>query len=43
MVREDAKNFPCEGQRYRTLAALAKRITGSHMNRFRLFKLGLQW
>jgi hypothetical protein len=29
-----------EGQRYRTLSAVAKHITGSHINGFRFFKLG---
>jgi hypothetical protein len=34
--------FEYEGQRYRTLSAVAKRITGSHINGYRFFKLGVQ-
>jgi len=36
-VRADA--FEYEGERYRSLSAVAKAITGSHMNGFRFFKL----
>lgn len=32
--------FEWEGERYRTLSAVAKRITGSHINGFRFFRLG---
>jgi len=42
VVLEDGKGFEYEGSRYRTLTAVAKRITGSHMNGFRFFKLGVQ-
>lgn len=31
--------FEWEGERYRTLSAVAKRITGSHINGFRFFRL----
>jgi len=31
--------FEYEGQRYRSLSAVAKAITGSHMNGFRFFRL----
>ena len=34
--------FEYEGDRYRTLSAVAKMITGSHINGFRFFKLGAQ-
>ena len=39
---EDGSGFEYEGQRYRTLTAVAKRITRSHINGFRFFKLGVQ-
>lgn len=32
--------FEWEGERYRTLSAVAKRVTGSHINGFRFFRLG---
>lgn len=41
IVLEDGQ-FECDGQRFRTLTALAKQITGSHMNGFRFFRLGVQ-
>ncbi len=34
--------FEYEGERYRTLSAVAKRITRSHINGFRFFKIGVQ-
>jgi len=34
--------FEFEGQRYRTLSAVAKEITGSHWNGFRFFRLGVE-
>ena len=37
VVRDDG--FDYEGQRYKTLTAVAKQVTGSHMNGFRFFKL----
>jgi hypothetical protein len=39
---EDGSGFEYEGDRYRTLTAVAKRITRSHINGFRFFKLGVQ-
>ncbi|MBN2583227.1 MAG: DUF2924 domain-containing protein [Planctomycetes bacterium] len=39
---KDGSGFEYEGNRYRTLSAVAKRITGSHMNGFRFFRLGVQ-
>jgi len=41
IVLEDG-GFECDGQRFRTLTALTKQITGSHMNGFRFFRLGVQ-
>jgi len=35
-----ADGFEYEGQRFRTLSAVAKAITGSHINGFRFFSLG---
>jgi hypothetical protein len=35
-----ADGFELEGKKYKTLSAIAKDITGSHMNGFRFFKLG---
>lgn len=35
-----ADGFEYLGERYRSLTAVAKAITGSHMNGFRFFKLG---
>jgi hypothetical protein len=37
IVREDG--FEHEGQRYKTLTAVAKQITGSHINGYRFFHL----
>jgi hypothetical protein len=39
---KDGCGFEYEGDRYRTLTAVAKRITRSHINGFRFFKLGVQ-
>ena len=39
---EDGSGFEYEGERYRTLSAVAKRITRTHINGFRFFKLGVQ-
>jgi hypothetical protein len=39
---KDGSGFEYEGDRYRTLTAVAKRITRSHINGFRFFKLGVQ-
>lgn len=40
VVLEDGKGFEWNGERFRTLSSLAKKITGSHMNGFRFFRLG---
>ena len=42
VVLENGGGFEYEGERYRTLTAVAKMITGSHINGFRFFKLGVQ-
>ena len=38
IVRTDG--FEYDGRRYKTLTAVAKAVTGSHMNGFRFFRLG---
>ena len=38
IVRTDG--FEYDGSRYKTLTAVAKAVTGSHMNGFRFFRLG---
>ncbi|QDU71083.1 DUF2924 domain-containing protein [Mucisphaera calidilacus] len=40
VVLKDGQGFECDGERFRTLTAVAKRVTGSHMNGFRFFRLG---
>lgn len=40
VVLEDGQGFEYDGERYRTLSAVAKKITGSHINGFRFFRLG---
>ena len=35
-----ADGFEYQGQRFRSLSAIAKLVTGSHVNGFRFFKLG---
>jgi len=35
-----ADGFELDGKKYKTLSAIARDITGSHMNGFRFFKLG---
>ena len=42
IVLEDDQGFECEGERFKTLSALAHKITGSHMNGYRFFRLGVQ-
>jgi hypothetical protein len=42
VVLEDGRTFECNGERFRTLTALTKKITGSHMNGYRFFRLGVQ-
>ncbi|GJQ30476.1 MAG: hypothetical protein HBSAPP03_23600 [Phycisphaerae bacterium] len=39
VVLPDGQGLEYEGERYRTLSAVAKRITGSHINGFRFFHL----
>jgi len=39
VVLEDDQGFEYDGERYRTLSAVAKKITGSHINGFRFFRL----
>ena len=39
---KDGSGFEYEGDRYRTLTSVAKRITGGHINGFRFFTLGVQ-
>ncbi len=39
VVLEDDRGFEYQGDRYRTLSAVAKQITGSHINGFRFFRL----
>ena len=34
-----ADGFEYEGEKYRTLTAVAKHVTGSHLNGFRFFRL----
>ena len=38
----DGSGFEYEGERYRTLSAVARRITRTHINGFRFFRLGVQ-
>jgi hypothetical protein len=40
VVLPGGKGFEYDGDRYRTLSAVAKKITGSHINGFRFFRLG---
>ncbi|TVQ33184.1 MAG: DUF2924 domain-containing protein [Phycisphaeraceae bacterium] len=40
VVLADGEGFECDGERYRTLSAIAKKVTGSHINGFRFFRLG---
>jgi predicted type IV restriction endonuclease len=42
VLREDGNGFEYDGDRYRTLTAVAKKITGSHTNGFRFFRMGTQ-
>lgn len=39
VVLDDGQGFEWDGQRYRTLTAIAKKVTGSHLNGFRFFQL----
>ena len=40
VVLPDGEGFEWDGDRYRTLTAVAKQVTGSHVNGFRFFRLG---
>jgi len=40
VVLADRQGFEYDGDRYRTLSAIAKKVTGSHINGFRFFRLG---
>lgn len=40
IVLADHDGFEFEGERFRTLSAIAKKVTGSHINGFRFFRLG---
>ena len=40
IVLADHDGFEFEGERFRTLSAIAKRVTDSHINGFRFFGLG---
>ena len=40
IVLEDGRGFEYDGERYESLSAIAKQITGSHINGFRFFQLG---
>ena len=40
VVLDAADGFEFDGERYRTLSAIAKKVTGSHINGFRFFRLG---
>ncbi len=39
VVLDQGQGFEYDGQRYRTLSAVAKAVTGSHVNGFRFFNL----
>ena len=39
LVMPSGEGFECDGERYRTLSAVAKAVTGSHINGFRFFRL----
>jgi hypothetical protein len=40
VVLSESQGFEWNGERYRTLSAIAKKVTGSHINGFRFFRLG---
>ncbi|RMD86694.1 MAG: DUF2924 domain-containing protein [Alphaproteobacteria bacterium] len=40
VVLAAGEGFEHDGERYRTLSAIAKKVTGSHINGFRFFRLG---
>jgi len=39
VVLPDGQGFELDGERYATLTAVAKKVTGSHINGFRFFRL----
>lgn len=39
VVLNDGEGFEWDGDRFRTLSAIAKKVTGSHINGFRFFRL----
>ncbi|MEO0474365.1 MAG: DUF2924 domain-containing protein [Planctomycetota bacterium] len=39
IVLKPGEGFECDGERYRTLSAVAKAVTGTHINGFRFFGL----
>ncbi|MCL4823899.1 MAG: DUF2924 domain-containing protein, partial [Anaerolineales bacterium] len=39
VVLPDGQGFDYEGERYRSLSAIAKKVTGTHVNGFRFFGL----
>ena len=39
IVLDDGEGFEWEGERYRTLTAIARKVTGGHINGFRFFRL----
>lgn len=41
VVLPDGQGFEFDGERYRTLSAIATQVTGSHINGFRFFRLGV--
>jgi hypothetical protein len=40
VVLPDDQGFEYDGERHRTLTSVAKKVTGSHINGFRFFRLG---
>jgi len=42
VILEDGQSVEWNGERFRTLSALANRITRSHMSGFRFFRLGVK-
>ena len=39
LVLPDGQGFDYDGERYRSLSAIAKKVTGTHVNGFRFFGL----
>jgi len=40
VVLEEDEGFEFEGERYASLTAVAKKVSGNHINGFRFFHLG---